>query len=161
MLNSSWWSHFRSRSSRFSVSLQPDLPRPQILRWANFNACPHCLAHGRPSVLERLNEWGLMISRSDGVNFHLVLGDRPIEYPAERAAGKSEMKSVGFWYVHERNGDSTETVVVILRRPPRGGIALMHHLETVADKLYEKLHKASRLPCLYQFDGQHLHEVFH
>jgi hypothetical protein len=112
-------------------------------------------------MLERLNEWGPMISRSDGINFHLVLGDRPIEYPSERAAGKSEMKSAGFWYVHEANGDSTETVVVILRRAPKGGVALIRYLEIVADKLYEKLQMASRLPCLYEFDGQRLHLVLH
>jgi hypothetical protein len=93
--------------------------------------------------------------------FHLVLGDRPIQYPAERAAGKSEMLSPGFWYAHEGNGGSTETVVVILRKPPARGVALLRHLETVADKLYEKLSKLSRLPCLYQFDGQYLYQVFH
>jgi hypothetical protein len=125
----------------------------------NFNICPHCVANERPGTLERLNEWGPIISRSDGVNFHLVLGDRPIEYPAERASGKSEMMSAGFWYVHERNGGSTETVVVILRRPPRGEIALLRHLETVADKLFEKLQRSPRLPCVYEFDGQQLHRV--
>jgi hypothetical protein len=161
MPNSYWWSHLRVGPSCLPVSLPLDLSRPPRLRWINFNVCPHCQAHGRPCMLERLNEWGPMISRSDGVNFHLVLGDRPIEYPSERAAGKSDMKSVGFWYVHERNGDSTETVVVILRRPPRGGVALMRHLEIVADQLYEKLRKASSLPCLYEFDGQRLHQVFH
>jgi hypothetical protein len=161
MFNSSWWPHFRIGPSSLRVSLPPDLSRPPRLRWMDFSRCPHCQAHGRPCILERLNEWGPMISRSDGVNFHLVLGDRPIEYPSERAAGKSEMKSVGFWYVHEANGDATETVVVILRRPPRGGVALMHHLGTVADKLYEKLQKSSRLPCLYEFDRQRLHQVFH
>ena len=70
----------------------------------------------------RLNEWGPMISRSDGFDFHLVLGDRPIGYPAERAAGKSEMMSAGFWYQHEANGGSTETVVVIVRNPPELGL---------------------------------------
>jgi hypothetical protein len=110
-------------------------------------------------MLERQNEWGPMISRSDGINFHLVLGDRPIEYPSERIAGMSEMKSAGFWYVHEGNGDSTETVVVILRRPPKGGVELIRYLEMVADKLYEKLQKASRLPCLYEFNGQQLNQV--
>jgi hypothetical protein len=159
MLNSSWWSHFRIGPSRLPVSLPPDLPRSPRLRWMNFNVCPHCLAHKRPCMLERLNEWGPMISRSDGLNFHLVLGDRPIEYPSERAAGKSELKSVGFWYVHEANGDSTETVVIILRRPPRDGVCLLHHLELVADKLYEKLRKSSRLPCLYEFDGHNLHHI--
>jgi hypothetical protein len=110
-------------------------------------------------MLERVTEWGPMISRSDGVNFHLVLGDRPVEYPAGQGAGKSDMVSAGFWYVHEANGGSTETVVVILRRPPFGGVSLLRHLETVADKLYEKLHKSSRLSCLYEFDGQWLHHA--
>ena len=104
---------------------------------------------------------GPMISRSDGKNFHLVLGDRPIEYPQERSLGKSKMKSIGFWYVHEANGDSTETVVVILRRAPSHPVAFLHHLEAVADRLYDKLKKSSRPPCLYEFDGQYLRQIFH
>jgi hypothetical protein len=161
MFNLSWWPHFGSGRSRSATSLLADLPHSPGLRWINFSICPHCKAKGRLCSLERLNQWGPMISRSGGVNFHLVLGDRPIQYPAERAAGKSEMLSAGFWYVHEGNGGSTETVVVIVRKPPARGVALLRHLETVADKLYEKLSKLSRLPCLYQFDGQYLHQVFH
>jgi hypothetical protein len=161
MSNSSWWSHFRIGPSSLPVSLPPDLPRPPRLRWMNFNVCPHCQAHGRPSMLERLNEWGPMISRSDGINFHLVLGDRPIEYPSERDSGRSEMKSAGFWYIHEGNGGSTETVTVILRHPPIGGVPLLHYLEMVADRLYEKLSTSSQLSCLYKFDGQRLHQVTH
>jgi hypothetical protein len=133
-------------------------PRP-LLR--NFNLCPHCQKRRGPYMLERLNEWGPVISRSDGVSFHLVLGDRPLEYPAERTAGKTEIMSVGFWYVHEANAGSTETVVVILLRPPADKIAILRHLETLADKLAEKLQKSSRLPCLYEFGGQHLQEVVH
>ena len=158
MFRFSWWTHFGIAPTRSATVL---LSHPPGLRWMNFTVCPHCQAHGRPCMLERLNEWGPMISRSDGINFHLLLGDRPIEYPSERAAGKSEMKSAGFWYVHEANGDSTETVVVILRRAPKGGVALIRYLEIVADKLYEKLQMASRLPCLYEFDGQRLRLVFH
>jgi len=127
----------------------------------NFSICPQCRVNGRPGTLARLNQWGPMISRSDGVNFHIVLGDRPIEFPAERAAGKTEMMSAGYWYLHEANGGSLETVVVIRRRPPNGGVGLLLHLETVADKLYEKLKKSSRLPCLYEFDGRQLHQVVH
>ena len=133
-------------------------PRP---RWMNFNICPHCRVNGRPGTLERLNQWGPMISRSDGMNFHLVLGDRPLAYPVIRAASKTEMMSAGFWYVHEADGGSTETVVVILRRVAGGGIALLRDLETVAEKIYEKLNKSSRLPCLYEFDGRKLHQVVH
>jgi hypothetical protein len=159
--NLSWWPHFGIVPTRSATVLLPDLRLPPGLRWNNFSVCPHCKANGRLYFLERLNEWGPVISRSDGVNFHLVLGDRPIEYPSERESGKSDMKSAGFWYVHEANGDSTETVVVILRRPPRGGVELIRYLEMVADKLYEKLQKASSLSTLYEFDGQHLRQVAH
>jgi hypothetical protein len=153
-------SHVETHSSR-SANVLADHVRPPSLRWMNFSFCPHCVANGRPGMLERLNEWGPMISRSDGINFHLILGDRPIEYPHEKSAGHSDMKSVGFWYVHEGNGGSTETVVVILRKPPLGGVSLLRHLELVADKLFEKLSKSNRLSCLYEFDGQHLHQVVH
>jgi hypothetical protein len=139
------------------ASFLTNFPYRTGLRWMNMSQCPHCIKNGRPDLIERLNEWGPTISRSDGENFHLVLGDRPLEYPAERSLGKSEMKSVGFWYLHEANGGSTETVVVILRRPPTNEVSLLRHLELVADRLYEKLRKSSSLPCLYEFDGQHLH----
>ena len=135
--------------------------RPPRLRWINFNICPHCRANGRLGALERLNECGPIISRSDGLNFHLVLGDRPIEYPAEGASGKTVMMSAGFWYIHEANGGSAETVVIILRRPPIGGVSVLRHLEMVADKLYAKLRKSSRLSCVYEFDGHRLHQVAH
>ena len=141
-----------------SSSIRGDSHQPR-LRWMNFNVCPHCVASGRHALIERLHEWGPVISRSDGRLFHLVLGDKPIEYPQERSAGHSNMKSIGFWYLHEANGGSTETVVVILRRPPLDGISLLRHVEMVADKLFEKLLKSSRLPCLYEFEGQQLHEI--
>ena len=133
--------------------------RPPRLRWMNFSRCPHCIANGRPGMPERINDWGIMISRSDGKKSHLILGDRPIEYPAVRTSGKTEMMSAEFWYVHEGNGGSTETVVVILRRLAGGGITLLRDLETVADKLFEKLRKSSRLSPLYEFDGKHLHQL--
>jgi len=142
-------------SARNNASRQPGL----CLR--NFNICPHCLAHGRLVLVEGPNEWGPIVSRSDGINFHLALGDRPIAYPAKQAAAKTELMSAGFWYVHEANGASNEVVVVILRRPPRDGASLLRHVETVADRLYEKLCTSSRLACLYQFDRDCLREVHH
>jgi hypothetical protein len=125
MFNLSWWPHLGIGRSGSEASLLADLPHPPGLRWVNFSICPRCKARGRPCSLEGLNEWGPIISRSDGVNFHLVLGDRPMQCPAERLAGKSEMLSAGFWYVHEGNGGSTETVVVTLRETAcsRGGPA--------------------------------------
>jgi hypothetical protein len=143
------------------LGTKADHMRQPRLRWENFNICPHCLANGRLILVEGPNEWGPIVSRSDGVNFHLVLGDRPVFYPAKLATGKKQMMSAGFWYVHEANGGSTEAVVVILRRPPRGGTPLLHHLEAVADKLFEKLKKSSRLPCIYAFDGRQLHQIVH
>jgi hypothetical protein len=53
----------------------------------NFNFCPHCLENGRPGMLERLNEWGLMISRSDGIDIHLILGDSAIAYHRQLLRG--------------------------------------------------------------------------
>jgi hypothetical protein len=157
MLTLSWRTHTGTSRSP-STSVLADHARPPRLRWMNFSICPHCLANGRPGTLERLNEWGPIISRSDGVNFHLVLGGRPVAYPEERAAGKTEMISAGFWYLHEANGGSTETAVVILRRPPTGGVSLLRHLEMVADKLFDKLCKSGHLSCLYDFDGERLTE---
>lgn len=132
-------------------------PGHSTLRWVNFNVCPHCVALNRPWLIERLTENGPVISRSDGVNFHLVLGDRPIEYPAERASGKSDMLSAGFWYLHQRNGGLTETVVVVLRRPAKGGVPLLRLLNTVADVLFDQLVKSPLLERAYEFYGQRLH----
>ena len=116
--------------------------------WRNFNICPRCQEKGRPYILARLSECGPVTSRSDGMAFHLFLGDKPIEYPAEKAMGKTQMMSAGFWCILEAIGDSTETVVVILRRPLSGGVPLLRRLETAADSLAEKLCIQSRLACL-------------
>lgn len=142
--------------------------RPAHL-YKNFQVCPHCENQGGPFLLDRLNENGPVISRSDGATFHLVLGDRPISYPAERSSGKTEMKTVGFWYVREKRTDPreschtngiTETVVVILRKPPRSAVALMRHIEALADLLAERLARLEELATLYEFDGHRLRKVF-
>jgi hypothetical protein len=137
----------------------------------NFGVCPHCQKKGGPFLLDRLNDEGPMISRSDGESFHLVLGDRPISFPAEKSSGRTEMMTAGFWYVSEAKAGSreseeftgtrglTETVVVILRKPPKGEVLLMRHLELVADTLAEKITKLGRLATFYEFDGGQLHQV--
>ncbi len=129
----------------------------------NFGVCPHCQKRGGPFLLDRLNDEGPIISRSDGELFHLVLGDRPISFPAEKSSGKTEMMTAGFWYVSDRESSKaagiTETVVVILRKPPRRGVDLARHLETVADRLADKLANAEELATLYEFRGNELHRV--
>jgi hypothetical protein len=114
-----------------------------------------------------------MISRSDGESFHLVLGDRPISFPAEKSSGRTATMTAGFWYVSEPKprslvagesrgtGGFTETVVVILRKPPKGGPPLMRHLELLADTLAEKITQVGRLNTFYEFDGKHLHRNSH
>jgi len=142
-----------------SASSQPR----RLLR--NFQVCPHCERLGRQSIVERLDERGPVISRSDGESFHLVLGDRPISYPAEKSSGETGMLTVGFWYVRERRNESgeatacTETVVVILRNPPTSGVSLMRHVERVADHLAEMLLKLEDLATLYEFEGTRLQRV--
>jgi hypothetical protein len=81
------------------------------------------------------------------------------------------MMTAGFWYVTEQKVDSwgtreyprptgsTQTVVVILRKPPRHGVELTRHLETVADRLADKLAKPEELATLYEFYGDQLHRV--
>ena len=135
----------------------------------NFSVCPHCEKKGGPFLLDRLNDEGPMISRSDGKTFHLVLGDRPISFPAEKSSRKTAMMTAGFWYVSEPRSRSreseesmgtngfTETVVVILRKPPKSGPPLMRHLELLADTLAEKITQLGRLATFYEFDGKQLH----
>jgi hypothetical protein len=134
----------------------------------NFGICPHCQKKGGPFLLERLNDEGPMISRSDGESFHLVLGDRPISFPAEKSSGRTATMTAGFWYVSEPKprsqvaGESTgtngftETVVVILRKPPKGEVPLMRHLELLADTLAERITQVGRLYTFYEFDGKQL-----
>ncbi len=155
------------RQQVFSATFNSDSPERgslasrTILR--NFHICPHCEKIGRPALVERLNEAGPVISRSDGISFHLVLADRPISFPAENSSEKNEMLTAGFWYMRARSDGHTqvtETVVVILRRPPGRGAVLMHHLDAVADKLAEKLIKPDSLATLYEFDGHRLGRVY-
>ena len=159
MLNFIRRSHLSTGPSRSGSDLA-DYARPKRLPWVNFNICPHCLAHGRHCLYESPKEWGPIISRSDGVDIHLIMGDRPIAYPTEKVTGKAEMMSVAFWYVHEANGGSTETVVIILRKPPRDGVPLLRHLESLADKLFKRLQRSPRLSRAYEFDGHQLHGRF-
>ena len=158
-------SEFRLRLHWLSYRESLERLKPSRGLFRNFQLCPHCERTGRYPIIERLNEAGPVVSRSDGETFHLVLGDRPISFPAEKSSGRTEMMTAGFWYVKERNKESgempasTETVVVILRKPPAAGVPLMKHLERLADQLAEKLVKPEELATLYEFEGNRLQRV--
>lgn len=128
----------------------------------NFEYCFHSERTGRPSAAERLNEADPIISRSDGDSYHLVLSERTISFPAERSSVKSGRLIAVFWCVKDENDEAaqvTETVAVILRNPPKRGVALRCHVETVADRLAEKFGKTDALATLYEFDGNRLRKV--
>jgi hypothetical protein len=146
------------KDSGITLSLgQPNLSKaPKTLTTSFIALCPHCRAKGDPAMPERLNEWGPVIARSDGKSFHLIAADSPLFYPTAGRSSRSELASVGFWYVHEGNGPSTETVVVLLPHPPRHPVSMLRLVEIVADRLAELLTKTSHLPCLYEFDGSRL-----
>jgi hypothetical protein len=128
----------------------------------NFGACPHCQKKGESFLLEQPDEEEPVISRSDGESFHLVSGDTPISFPADKSSGKPAMMTAGFWYVSESRpgspgtGGFTETVVVVLRNPPKSGTLLRHHLELLADTLAEKIRLEGQLSTFYEFDGSQL-----
>lgn len=124
----------------------------------NFRVCPHCEKKGRPAIVERLNKCSPVISRSDGESFHLVLGDRPISFPADRWSGKASMTTAGFWYVSEQDrldNAPTKSVVVVLGAPVRG-LPLLNRLEFVADRLSEQLVKHGQLGTYYELSGHQL-----
>jgi hypothetical protein len=138
----------------YRASLDKLKPARGLFR--NFHCCPHCEKNQRNPFIERINDSAPVISRSDGETFHLVLGDRPIEYPAEKSSGKSDMVTAGFWYVKDIDckTEFAGTVVVMLRKGP-GGTGLLRQLEIVADRLAEKINKTD-VETFYEFDGDRL-----
>lgn len=148
----------------YRESLDKLKPTRGVIR--NFQSCPHCEKKGCNPFVERISDCAPIISRSDGETFHLILGDRPISYPAEKTSGKTEMVSAGFWYVKEpgvkehddKGGVRAGTVVVVLRKRP-GGIGLLRQLEIVADRLVEKINKTPFIETLYEFDGDRLSKI--
>jgi hypothetical protein len=145
------WPYYRESLARLK-------PTQGLFR--NFQSCPHCEKRGCNPFVERINDVAPLISRSDGETFHLVLGDRPISYPAEKSSGKTDMVTAGFWYVRERNPEGkgaalAGTVVVKLRKHPRG-FEMLRQLEIVADRLVEKIQKTPFIEPFYEFDGDRL-----
>jgi hypothetical protein len=109
---------------------------------------------GRPSLLVgRSRPSSGVITRSDGVNFHLVFGDGPIVYPSQGLQYLREMVSLGFWYVYHAKA---AVVVVILRRPPSEDTRLLQCIEQIADALAEQLASERELPGFVEADAYEL-----
>jgi len=149
-------SDFRLRLHWPSYRASLDNLKPVRGLFRNFHCCPHCEKNGRNPFVDWMNDSAPVISRSDGETFHLVLGDRPIEYPHEKSSGKSEMVTAGFWYVKDIDckTEFAGTVVVMLRKRA-DKTELLHQLEIVADRLVEKINKTD-VETFYEFDGDRL-----
>ncbi len=131
---------------------------PEITSYRNFNLCPHCILHGLDSLLSRLSEGVPMISRSDGQNYHLLLADQPMPYPAERQAPSTKQVSICFWYSHIDKGSTTLTSVVLLKSDHSEFGSFFRKVEHVADLLAERLLHHSELATMYNFDDCNLAE---
>ena len=121
------------------------------IAYRNFNLCPHCLVHGEPALLLRLREGLPMISRSDGQTFHLVLADRLLPYPIERAAGPTRRISACFWYSHIGQSAENCSTIVILCGSETNCPAIFRTVETVADLLAAELARCGCLEVCYEF----------
>lgn len=132
-------------------------PAPTFHR--NFNVCPHCQSRGEGALLSRLTEGIPMISRSDGINFHLLLADRPLPYPVERDAGPSQQFSVCFWYVNGRGGDTTRSSVVLLPGAMVKNAGIFRQIEWVADLLANELSRRQTLAGFYGLQSDSLQEL--
>jgi hypothetical protein len=126
------------------------LERP-ALAYRNFNVCPHCLSLGQPPFLSRLCESVPMISRSDGSTYHLFLADRPLPYPNERSAGRTQKISAFFWYSHVSRPRVVGSTLVTLRSSKANQPGVFRTIETIADMLAETLARDGQLKELYGF----------
>ena len=94
-----------------------------------------------------------MISRSDGKSFHLLLADRPLPYPIERAAGVTNKISVCFWYTHRRERATTFSTIVVLPYSKTTQTTVFRAIEVVADMLAEELGRSGHLAEFYELVG--------
>ena len=132
---------------------------PSATQFRNFNFCPHCEGHGGEALLSRLSEGIPMISRSDGRNFHLLLADRPLPYPAERATGPTRTTSVCFWYVYGEEISATKSTVVIFECGASPKEKMYRQIEFVADVLADELLRRRKLAVFYNLQGNSILEL--
>lgn len=135
------------------------VPVPPRVYYRNFNICPHCEWCGEEPTLSRMSESMPMISRSDGRNFHLLLADRPLAYPAERNTGSTDKLSVCFWYSHVGGAASNQSTIVVLPGLRGKTLSLFRQIEFTADLLVAELLTRKSLAGFYDLQGNSLHEI--
>jgi hypothetical protein len=132
---------------------------PCQTEFRNFNVCPHCEWNGEEALLSRLSEGIPMISRSDGRNFHLLLADRPLPYPAERGGVPTQMVSVCFWYLYGSNSIATKSTVVIFEGLFGVKAKIFRQIEYIADVLTDELLRRQSLAVFYNMQGNGIQEL--
>ena len=132
---------------------------PSPTEFRNFNVCPHCEWIGEEPLLSRLSEGMPMISRSDGRNFHLMLADRPLPYPAELGAGPSQTVSVCFWYTYGEEKAETKSAVVLFEAYAWPKEKMYRQIEFIADVLADELLRRRELAVFYNLQGNSIHEL--
>jgi hypothetical protein len=132
---------------------------PSQTEFRNFNVCPHCEWNGEEALLSRLTEGIPMISRSDGRNFHLLLADRPLPYPAERDGGPSETISVCFWYLYGSDRNKTKSTVVLFDGTFGPKANIFRQIEFIADVLADELLRRQSLAAFYNMQGSEILEL--
>ena len=125
----------------------------------NFNVCPHCEWNGEEGLLLRLSEGIPMISRSDGRNFHLLLADRPLPYPAERSGSPTRTVSACFWYVYGADQNVTRSTVALFEGGYGPRASIFRQIEFIADLLSEELLRRKSLAIFYDVQGNEIREL--
>lgn len=96
-----------------------------------------------------------MISRSGGESFHLLLADRPLPYPIEKASSPPKKISICFCYAHVRQPNRTlsciVTCIVIVPGPRTNHPALVRQIELIVDLLTERPAGEGQLDERYEF----------
>jgi hypothetical protein len=100
-----------------------------------------------------------MISRSDGRDFHLLLADRPLPYPAERVSGPTRTVSVCFWYVYGDETRATKSTVVIFECSTGAKEKIYRQIEFIADVLADELLRRKELAVFYNLQDNSFLEL--
>jgi hypothetical protein len=133
--------------------------KPSQTEFRNFNVCPHCEWNGEEALLSRFSEGIPMISRSDGRNFHLLLADRPLPYPAECGGAPTQMVSVCFWYLYGIDRNATKSTVVLCDGAFGPKANIFRQIEFIADVLADELLRRQNLAVFYNMQGNEILEL--